>query len=232
MRREYDLIADEYYDRERHPAIACLHEGARIGIHRALSTLKLTTVLRALEVGCGHPIVNQVDDLRNASLVGLDLSPAMLGNADLSCMLGDAEAMPCGSSSFDLLVASLSDPFNTPQFYSEARRVLSPGGSLVFAVPDYEWVRFNQRRGGIGEDSAAIRREDGSIVIVRSLVFAQRQQEEMLQRAGFAQTAVQSVSFSDLTPRCKIPPRFLDDSGELISQNIITVYSSQRPNPA
>lgn len=232
MRREYDLIADEYYDRELHPTIACLREGARIGIHRVLSTLQRTTVLRACEVGCGHPIVNQVDELRNASLMGLDLSPSMLGNADLLCMLGDAEAMPFGSGTFDLLVASLSDPFNTPQFYSEARRVLSPGGSLVFAVPDYEWVRFNQRREGIGEDSAAIRREDGSIVIVPSLVYAQPQQEEMLQRAGFPQTAVQVVSFSDLTPRREIPPRFLDQSGELISQNIITAYSAQLPHPA
>ncbi|MFP4683831.1 MAG: methyltransferase domain-containing protein, partial [Ectothiorhodospira sp.] len=81
---------------------------------------------------------------RGARVVALDLSPAMLRTAaratgwwrrpDLVC--GDVEALPFADAGFDLVFSSLAVQWcnDLEQALAEFRRVLAPGGLLMFTT--------------------------------------------------------------------------------------------------
>jgi len=106
---------------------------ARFGQQKALS---------ALDVGCGvgnyHPLLRS----RFASLSGVDVSPACVEtarqcNAGLEYKVYDGGVLPYDDASFDLAfticVLHHVPPSQWPNFVSETRRVLKPGGlALVF----------------------------------------------------------------------------------------------------
>ena len=101
---------------------------------------------RVLEIGCGTGFF--ILNLWQAGFVGrpfaCDLSPGMLAvcaenarrvGCDLDLRTGDAERLPYAEGSFDLVVGHaflhhLPDP---ERALSEARRVLRPGGAILFA---------------------------------------------------------------------------------------------------
>lgn len=124
------------------PAVAARYAAARPrGHERILTLLKLylereLPVARALDVGCGAgastvallPFARQV--------IGLDSSSFMLAQAPrpagVTYRKGFAEALPFGTSEFDLVtVASAYHWFDHDCFLREAARVLRPGGWLV-----------------------------------------------------------------------------------------------------
>lgn len=92
-------------------------------------------VRRALDVGTGTGLgaLEIAKRFRDAEIVGLDVSPAMLEKArrlapDVEFVEGDASALPFGDGEFDL-VAHL----NMIPFLDETARVLRPGGWTVYA---------------------------------------------------------------------------------------------------
>lgn len=75
-----------------------------------------------------------------ARVVGLDLTPEMLAEArkngayaNVSFVEGDAEALPFGDASFDVVACRIAAHHfpDVAQFCREAHRVLRPGGRLV-----------------------------------------------------------------------------------------------------
>lgn len=96
---------------------------------------------RVLEVaiGTGRDLPHYPQD---ATLIGIDLSPAMLANArqraadlgrEVDLHTGDAEHLPFADTSFDTVVCAISlctipDP---PAAIDEMKRVLVPGGRLL-----------------------------------------------------------------------------------------------------
>jgi ubiquinone/menaquinone biosynthesis C-methylase UbiE len=90
---------------------------------------------RILDIGCGTGfIIDLVNDLFE-SVDGIDITPAMLSQVDLSpknvsLQLAPAEEMPFGDNEFDLVTAySFLDHLNNPrEVMSETMRVLAPGG--------------------------------------------------------------------------------------------------------
>jgi malonyl-CoA O-methyltransferase len=74
-----------------------------------------------------------------ASVVAVDSSPGMLAEArrrdpDVACVIADAERLPFGDASVDLVFASLVLPWCRPdRFAAEAARVLSRDGLLLLA---------------------------------------------------------------------------------------------------
>jgi len=127
----YDDIAPVYHQR---------YAGNRLeGVADALASLvSRLNAKQILEVGCGtgrwlaelHPLVCQV--------IGLDLSPGMLWQAQqihgpLPLTCGRATQLPFPNTAFDLvLCVNAIHHFGAPRlFISEARRVLRPGGALA-----------------------------------------------------------------------------------------------------
>ncbi|MFL6140948.1 MAG: class I SAM-dependent methyltransferase [Labedaea sp.] len=101
---------------------------------------------RLLEVGCGSAPCARWLVAHGASVIGLDLSAAMLRYAAAANQLtelavplvrGNAERLPFATASFDLACSAFGAvPFvaELDAVFGEVARVLRPGGGWVFAV--------------------------------------------------------------------------------------------------
>jgi SAM-dependent methyltransferase len=101
---------------------------------------------RVLEVGCGSAPCARWLSTQGASVVGLDLSTAMLRYAstageltgiEVPLVRGNAERLPFAAGSFDLACSAFGAvPFvaSVESVFAEVSRVLRPGGAWVFAV--------------------------------------------------------------------------------------------------
>lgn len=98
-----------------------------------------------LELAAGTGVVSFMlaEALPAARIVATDLNPAMLAVAEtrgaapnLSFEPADAQALPFPDGVFDLVLAQFGAMFfpDRPGAYAEARRVLAPGGALLFNV--------------------------------------------------------------------------------------------------
>lgn len=95
---------------------------------------------RILDGGCGTgygaSLLQQA--WPEALVVGCDLAPAMAGQTQargVAVVCGDLECLPFADGAFDLIWSSLALQWCQPaQVYAELRRVLSPGGVLVFTT--------------------------------------------------------------------------------------------------
>ncbi len=104
---------------------------------------------RVLEVGCGRGSLSCYFADAGFDCTLLDLSPAVLEVArslfsrhqlEARFVAGDAEALPFGDESFDLVFSiGLLEHFSDPrQAVEEQLRVLAPGGLFFgYVVPDY-----------------------------------------------------------------------------------------------
>jgi ubiquinone/menaquinone biosynthesis C-methylase UbiE len=143
MTESWDTIADWYAERLR--SGSAMHDFARDCLLRRLP--ERLAGLRVLDLGCGEGIVARAVAARGASVVGIDPSPRMIEHAldaersrpsgtrfsvDDGCTLSTV-----GTGSVEWVTAGLSLN-NVPDLdaaLSAVRRVLVPGGGLVFTVP-------------------------------------------------------------------------------------------------
>ncbi|MFN2646329.1 MAG: class I SAM-dependent methyltransferase [Burkholderiales bacterium] len=142
-----DITADfggsipEYYDSILGPA---QFEALAADLVRRLPVRPRGDVL---ELACGTGLITQrlrerIDG--NFRIVATDVNEAMLAHArnkvkgKIDWRLADAQALPFKDETFGLVVCGLGVMFvaDKAKFYSEARRVLYEGGSLLFNVWD------------------------------------------------------------------------------------------------
>lgn len=96
-----------------------------------------------LELGCGTGEFTRRVARAGAGLVALDLSPDLLAKANSRVRTGasfvraDATVLPFHSASFDAVYGcSILHHLEVEAALSEVRRVLRPGGRLVFSEPN------------------------------------------------------------------------------------------------
>jgi SAM-dependent methyltransferase len=96
---------------------------------------------RTLDLGCGEGRLSRDLKALGHTVVGVDVSPAMLEAArsadeDIETHLVDAATLPFSDESFDCVVAfmSLQDIDNLGGAIREVRRVLEPGGRFCVAI--------------------------------------------------------------------------------------------------
>lgn len=97
----------------------------------------LSASVSVLDVGCGTGRFTARLEASGASVVGLDIDPAMLDLAAVRThghlIVGDAEAIPVPDGAFDRVVAvTLCEFAHDPgQVFAELARVTRPGGRIV-----------------------------------------------------------------------------------------------------
>jgi len=163
----YSDVATEYYDTTRHPTCANFRE-ASTAILRKWLTNFLQPENIVVETGAGSSIVSEIiDEFGTQVFLALcDKSPAMLNqSANRSAnirIIADVEKLPIRQASADLIVASLGDPYNTPLFWRECRRILRPDGQVFFTTPSFEWAHTFRGETGVRQMEAKFDLDDGS----------------------------------------------------------------------
>jgi SAM-dependent methyltransferase len=145
-RSDYDSIS-EYYDSVR----GFGPEYFRGWVDHILHHGDLEGRRRVLDVGCGTGRYTvHIQDRLGRPVVGMDLSAGMLDKArakvgvgsDIHLVRGDAQRLPFGDGTFDaatliLVVHHIED---LPSMARELRRVLSPGGRVMFMTRDHDEI--------------------------------------------------------------------------------------------
>ena len=202
----YTDLSGEYYDAKKHPTCANFREASLVLSDHWLAALALPSS-SVLEVGAGASIVADWisgGDRMVASLVATDISREMLtysyrSHIAAKYIVCNAEILPFAAGSFDIVVSSLGDPYNTPQFWKEAARALRSGGYVLFTTPSHEWaLKFR------GEtETAEFALSDGRVISVPSYVKASYEQRQLME--DNALTLIDSRAIEDaalrLTPR-------------------------------
>ncbi|HEX8222565.1 MAG TPA: class I SAM-dependent methyltransferase [Allosphingosinicella sp.] len=172
---------------------------------------------RILETAAGTGIVTAAlaRALPEAEIVATDLNPDMLrvaaGNLDSPLVTfapADAQSLPFADAGFDLVVCQFGAMFFPDRIaaYREARRVLAPGGALLFNV--WDRLEANPASQAVAEAVAALFPDDppGFLARVPFGYHDRARIESDLTAAGFAAVAVETVakrsrgSAGDLAP--------------------------------
>lgn len=132
----YELWADTYPAEAHNPLMAA---------EEAIVTRILThlSAKRALDLGTGSGRYLPVLAARAGSVVGLDLSMAMLMRAPRGRSIrGDARCLPFRRGTFDLVNASLmvGDVSDLGGWAAETARVMTSGGHLVYSDFHPSWL--------------------------------------------------------------------------------------------
>jgi SAM-dependent methyltransferase len=216
----YDDVATEYYDPVRHPTCANFREASLIILKKwfAEITHKLAVVC---EVGVGMSAVAELlsgNHPARDQLILIDSSPTMLRYSRSSVsktthlVLGDATKLPIANNEIDLLVASLGDPYNVPDFWYEAGRVLKPGRTVLFTTPAFAWADAFRILSAADPESAEFELVDGGRVCVPSWVYPAAAQRQMIEDADLTLLQRVSVRISELS-RGPLSPKLLIDRG-------------------
>lgn len=139
--RQYGANAAENYEKYFVPTIGTAFATA------LLDVAELQQGERVLDVACGTGIVTRLAAEQvgpKGTVVGLDINPGMLAvarsirssGAAIEWHEGNAESLPLGDGSFDVVVSSLGLQFISDKASAlrEMSRVLAPGGRVAIAT--------------------------------------------------------------------------------------------------
>jgi ubiquinone/menaquinone biosynthesis C-methylase UbiE len=172
-----------------------------------LDGVGLTAGDRVLDLACGTGIVGRVVRERlgdGARVVGVDLSPLMIGHARtvapaIEFREGSADALPLADGEqFDVVACQQGLQFfaDKPKAMTEVRRALAPGGRVAFATwrPIEEspfFVELQRVAEGFAGPISDVRHSFGDAGAIRSL----------LEAAGYADIRVErherTIRFAD-----------------------------------
>jgi SAM-dependent methyltransferase len=231
----YEELSSEYYNPLRHPTCANLREASALVLRRWLPQLPFETATLC-DVGAGKSLLAELLAERGIvaeELLLVDSSRSMLAyssqwdNARTRLILAEASKLPLAQGSVDLLVSSLGDPYNTPDFWQEVRRVLSDGGRAIFTTPSYAWATSfrstDSREKGM---SARFDLADGRSLFVPSYIYTRAEQSKLIASAGLVVQNYMEVAWKELESG-QLSPKLLTERGE--GASIVEGYLVDKP---
>ena len=229
----YTDLAEEYYERDRHPTSSNFRDGSRTLLKSWLFDSFLSqhlpvgfhgTEISICEVGAGDSLVAEIladEGYPLCPLLITDASPEMLEYSEAweeqgaKIQVASAESLPLPSSSINLWVSVLGDPYNNINFWREASRVLREDGWMIYTTPSFEWASlFRDQVGSPGFNFAEFTLRGGETASVPSIIFSRGEQEELITSVGLSVLDFKNVRLKDL-PSDYISPKLQVDSENL-----------------
>jgi len=142
VERRDALVREEFTRQADAMSAAALFNDETV-ISRICDAARLTSQMRALDVGCGPGIVAEALARHAGEVIGCDLTPAMLervraraaaaGLANITCIPARAESLPFENDYFDVVVSrSAVHHFPDPRAaLREMARVVRSGGRVI-----------------------------------------------------------------------------------------------------
>jgi SAM-dependent methyltransferase len=182
----YNVLANEYYDRILHPTSANMREASLIAMRSFLGN---ATLGRVCELGAGRSVFVDLPDLYKSTrkIVLLDESPAMLAhsnNLETVKVVSSVEASTLLPNSFDTVIASLGDAYNTLAAWRRVVGTLANGGRLFYTGPAPAWAEGFRGVHQIGHADEAVFETAGGTVVVPSHILSEGAQFKVWQEVG------------------------------------------------
>lgn len=207
----YSELADEYYDSKRHPTCRNFRDASMSYISKQLDKLLMADSFArrvAVDVGAGRSVLAEYMYSKGIDvdcLILVDESVGMLSNSKsflsmgASLVVGSARDLPLASASVGLMVVSLGDPFNQPEFWFESARCLSEGAVIVFTAPSYKWASSFRGSSSLEVEGAAyFELGGGTAIYVPSYVYSESGQVDMAGRAGLELIDMSHIEVSQI----------------------------------
>jgi SAM-dependent methyltransferase len=214
----YSMIASEFTDNLR-PTTANFHELSRNFFRRILSSPR-TLGQRYLELGPGQGWLRREVNLEEIEYYAIELSEVMAdrfeeaeGASDIKVQRGSARELKFPSNYFDVVIASLGDPFCYPTALCEVERVLKLGGRFILTAPAEDWVKVirpeNERQ------KTSFRLSKGGFAQVYSFTFEMETLEKLLAACGLKVQEKEVALLRYLPKTCLISPVLIEASRRL-----------------
>lgn len=213
---EYEEAANEYYDAKLHPTCANFRTLSYFFIEALLSASP-RHFSRCLEIGAGRSVLAELRKKgldRFGQLTISDKSKSMLRHSrdlvpfyDLELLL-DVEDVPemrrvCAER-YDLVVASLADPYNGNALWRSLKEIVNIAGQVILTTPSYEWARaFRKESQSKLYDVAEFITSGGSNLYFRSVVFPPDEQISMCYRFDFQIDRLEQI-YCDPIPEAEL----------------------------
>jgi len=196
--KNYDLLADEYYDTDHLTTRNFDDSTARYLARVRLMTskyLKGTVV----DVGSGRgQLAHYFPGHTSAYRYEVDLSRKMLDLPRQSAIDGRIHAsafeVPLRDSIADLVTAFLFDPFNVAPIEKEMRRITRPDGLFIGTLPSIEWALPVRTAAGLAIDRTQFCLRDGTVVEAPSFVSSHSELRDRFATVGFSDVAVFDIA--------------------------------------
>lgn len=216
MISEYGELADEYYDPTRHPTCANFRKLSYLLIEKILSASP-ELFNKCLEIGAGRSVMAE---LRKNGLERLghltisDKSERMLRHSsDLAPyydadLLLDIEDTPnirrvC-TGQYDLVVASLSDPYNGEALLQSLKKIIDFEGRVILTTPSHEWANAYRKKSQSGLYNVAVFiSKDGTRHYLRSIILPIDEQIELCDRFDFRISCLEQI-YCDQIPAVEL----------------------------
>ncbi len=236
-RVRYEDLAREYYDSARHPTCQNFRAGSELYLKQTIEISRFDQC-SVCELGAGSSLVAEIlgpDWIKKNKLTLLDSSASMLAYSSAWAQFGaqlliaNAEDTALDSSSFDFIVSSLGDPYNTRALWFEISRILRPGGFCHFTIPSFSWASEFRSNGTEDHlDVAEFILKTGESVAVQSLIYPVEKQIDLIQSSGLSVIETSCITIRDL-PSMPISPKLLVSGTETLP--IVDCYTMQKPHP-
>lgn len=201
----YAAVAQEYYDRERHPTCANFRDASDLLLDRLLPCCPSGLLC---DVGAGDSALAAWLVRHEMAVTGIYLFDAhseMLAHSaawiaeGAIAEIARADSLPVADRSADLVVASLADPYDTASWWHEVSRVLAPEGQAVVTTPSLAWASSFRTKTGENADHARFVTVDGACVDVPSYVRHADDERSLIEAAGLCVAQEDAVVRAELT---------------------------------
>lgn len=183
-RRGYDTIASEFTDDKR-VTTHNFHTSSIPFFEYAVNNY-IREGDKVLEIGPGQNWLSSNFHFPEIDYHSVDVSGNMmkhLGTNNGRDIVGSIRNTFFPSGFFDIVIASLADPFFYPASLSEIYRIVKTGGRFIFTIPSSEWSSCIREKGNANKTKFLL--SDRSYSEVFSFTYSLEELRNMLVDGGF-----------------------------------------------